>query len=294
MGFASFNQQFRWITYHLLASNCVCPLEVQKAYTKSIDPELRWVIHIYLVTEKVPHISGEAYTVEQVREAAEYIFEGNDPRFEILGPGSRLKNSMKATRLFSTTDKAAEQQRTDQSLQDMSTLVSEEVNKGLTVAPAHVLPPAPGLPPVPAPVTVQPPANSCQPSVVRVSTMAQVPTPSNAKVQYYRLPEDRLALDQMGQPAQLEQDQMFTHPPASVFLAYSTSCLSKGPNQWSHWPPAPPLPVPATLPCVLEPHIPTFHPNISAVGHTPSTQVTPRTTQETAMSIFNSLLAVFI
>ena len=38
--FASFNQQFRRITYRLLASNRVCPLEVQKAYTKSIDPEL--------------------------------------------------------------------------------------------------------------------------------------------------------------------------------------------------------------------------------------------------------------
>ena len=46
-----------------------------------------------------------------------------------------------------------------ESLQDTSMLVSEEVNKGLTAAPAHVLPPAPGLPPVLAPVTVQPPTH---------------------------------------------------------------------------------------------------------------------------------------
>ena len=62
--FASFNRRFRWITYHLLASNRVCPLEVQKAYTKSIHLELRRLIHIYLVTENVPHIRGEPYTVE--------------------------------------------------------------------------------------------------------------------------------------------------------------------------------------------------------------------------------------
>ena len=90
--FASFNRQFRWLTYHLLASNRVCQLEVQKAYTKSIHPELHWLIHIYLVTEKVSHISGESYTVEQVRDAAEYIFRGSDPCFESPGQVSRLQN----------------------------------------------------------------------------------------------------------------------------------------------------------------------------------------------------------
>ena len=64
--FSSFNQQFRRLTNCLLASNRVCQLEVQKAYTKSIDPELCRLIHIYLTTEKVPHISGEPYMVEQV------------------------------------------------------------------------------------------------------------------------------------------------------------------------------------------------------------------------------------
>ena len=80
--FASFNRQFRRLTSRLLASGRVCQLEVQKAYTKSLNPELRRILHIYLLTEKVPHVTGEAYTVEQVREAAEYIFKGSDPRFE--------------------------------------------------------------------------------------------------------------------------------------------------------------------------------------------------------------------
>src|SRR6266481_7867192 len=110
--FASFNRRFRRITYRLLASNCVCLLEVQKAYTKSIHPELGQLIHIYLVTEKVPHIRGEPYTVEQVREAAEYIFKGSDPCFEIIG---QLQNSTKAPQPFSATEKPAEQQQISQS-----------------------------------------------------------------------------------------------------------------------------------------------------------------------------------
>ena len=65
--FASFNRQFRRLTSHLLASGRVCQLEVQKAYMKSLNPELRRILHIYLVTEKVPHVTGEAYTVEQVQ-----------------------------------------------------------------------------------------------------------------------------------------------------------------------------------------------------------------------------------
>ena len=78
--FASFIWQFRWITYHLLVSNHICQLEVQRAYAaKSINLELRRLIHIYLATKKVPHIMGEPYTVEQVRDVAEYIFRGSDP-----------------------------------------------------------------------------------------------------------------------------------------------------------------------------------------------------------------------
>ena len=90
--FASFNWQFRRLTYRLLASNCVCWLEVQKAYTQSIHPELCQLIHIYLVTKKVSHISGESYTVEQIQDVAEYIFRGSDPRFESPGQVSNLQN----------------------------------------------------------------------------------------------------------------------------------------------------------------------------------------------------------
>src|SRR6266481_3410209 len=140
--FASFNRRFRRITYRLLASNHVCPLQVQKAYTKSIHPELRRLIHIYLVMEKVPHIRGEPYTVEQVREAAEYIFKGSDPGFKSPGQLSRLQNSSKAPRLFTTTNRATKQELIDQLLQAMPTLVGEEVEKRLTVALRHILSPA--------------------------------------------------------------------------------------------------------------------------------------------------------
>ena len=86
-----------WRLHHLIDSSDRLPIicwpltmfvclkfrrHTPKASTWSFDG----IICIYLVTEKVPHISGEPYMVEQVREAAEYIFEGNDPCFEILGP----------------------------------------------------------------------------------------------------------------------------------------------------------------------------------------------------------------
>ncbi len=201
--FASFNRWFRRITYRLLASNRVCPLQVQKAYTKSIHPELRRLIHIYLVTEKVPHIRGEPYTIEQVREAAEYIFKGSDPCFEIIG---QLQNSTKAPQPFSATEKPAEQQRTTQSLQDMSSLVTEDIEKGLTGALTHILSHAPDLTPMPDPVTVLPPAHPLKPSVVQCCQ-----------------PEDRPAINQTKPLVQSDTSarapQMSTHPPASLFAA---------------------------------------------------------------------------
>src|SRR6266481_38071 len=283
--FASFNRRFRRITYCLLASNCVCLLEVQKAYTKSIHPELRQLIHIYLVTEKVPHIRGEPYTVEQVREAAEYIFKGSDPCFEIIG---QLQNSTKTPQPFSATEKPAERQRTTQSLQDMSSLVAEEVEKGLTGALTHILSRAPDLTPMPAPVTVLPPAHPLKPSVVQC-----------------RQPEDRPAINQTKPLVQSDTSvrapQMSTHPPASLFSAYSTSCLSNGPNQSVRRLAAPPPsiscpPVLAALPCVLEPHsgTPASHPNILAINRTLSTQATSHTPQEMAVHVLNGLLDIFI
>ena len=49
------------------------------------------MIHIYLVIERVPHVKGEPYMVEQVQEAAEYVFECRDPQFKSLGQVSQLK-----------------------------------------------------------------------------------------------------------------------------------------------------------------------------------------------------------
>src|SRR6266481_7624012 len=186
----------------------------------------------------------------------------------------------------------------------MSSLVVEEVEKGLTRALTHILSHAPDLTPMPAPVTVQLPAHPLKPSVVQCHQ-----------------PEDRLAIDQMKPLVQSEQvqahlqsapqkslsctlaraPQMCTHPPTSLFSAYSTSCLSNGPNQSAHRLAAPPPsiscpPVLATLPCVLKPHssTPALHPNILAINHTPSTQATWHTTQETAVHILNGLLDIFI
>ena len=112
---------------------------------KSIDPELCRLIHIYLATKKVPHISGEPYTVEQVRGAVEYIFKGGYPCFKIPGQASRLQGSMKVPQQFCPSDKATEQGRIDQLLQAMPMLVADEVEKRLTAALSHILSPAPDL-----------------------------------------------------------------------------------------------------------------------------------------------------
>ena len=56
-------------------------VELQKAYTKSINPDLWKEIVIYLISEKAPHVEGEPYSIEQVRSAAEYILKGCDPHF---------------------------------------------------------------------------------------------------------------------------------------------------------------------------------------------------------------------
>ena len=57
-------------------------VELQKAYTKSINPDLQKKIVIYLISEKAPHVKGELYLIEQVRSAAEYILKGCDPCFD--------------------------------------------------------------------------------------------------------------------------------------------------------------------------------------------------------------------
>ena len=80
--FATFNQEFRRITATLVAEGRTSEVELQKAYTKSINPDLRKKIVIYLISEKAPHIEGEPYLIEQVRSGTEYILKGCDPCFD--------------------------------------------------------------------------------------------------------------------------------------------------------------------------------------------------------------------
>ena len=143
----------------------------------------------------------------------------------------------------------------------MSMFVVEEVEKGPTAPLKHILSHAPGLTSLPAPVTVQSPAH-----LLKLSTMTPVPAPSHTEVQQCHWPEDQPAIDQTELLVQSEQGQvhlpsalgnslshtlvrvpqMSTHPPAALFLAYSTSCLSEGPNWPSLQLAAPLLPVSTT------------------------------------------------
>ncbi len=75
--FATFHQEFRRITTRLIKEGQSNPDELRKAYMKSINIDLCQKIQIYLKSEKVvPPVQGEAYSIEQVRAAAEYILEG--------------------------------------------------------------------------------------------------------------------------------------------------------------------------------------------------------------------------
>ena len=80
--FTTFNREFRRITASLVAEGWSSPVELQKAYTKSINLNLHRKIHIYLNGEKAPHVKGEPYSIKQVCAAAEYILEGSDPQFK--------------------------------------------------------------------------------------------------------------------------------------------------------------------------------------------------------------------
>jgi len=80
--FATFNREFRRIMARLVTEGRSNPEELKKAYTKSINSDLRRKIQIYLKSKKAPILKGEPYSIEQVREAAEYILEGLDPHLE--------------------------------------------------------------------------------------------------------------------------------------------------------------------------------------------------------------------
>ena len=74
--------------------------ELKKAYTKSINLDLCQKIQIYLKSEKAPILKGEPYSIEQVREAAEYILEGSDPHFEDIVTVHQLESSKRGPSLI--------------------------------------------------------------------------------------------------------------------------------------------------------------------------------------------------
>ena len=80
--FSMFNREFRRITATLVAEGQMSKVKLQKAYTKSINPDLQKKIVIYLISEKALHVEGELYLIEQVRSAVEYILKGCDPCFD--------------------------------------------------------------------------------------------------------------------------------------------------------------------------------------------------------------------
>jgi len=55
---------------------------LNRAYERSIHPDLQDKILYYLLDEKTPCIKGEAFAIEHVREGAEHILEGFDHQFK--------------------------------------------------------------------------------------------------------------------------------------------------------------------------------------------------------------------
>src|SRR5882724_1651708 len=98
--FATFNREFRRIMARLVTEGCSNPEELKKAYTKSINSDLHQKIQIYLKSEKAPILKGEPYSIEQVREAAEYVLEGLDPCFEDIITVHQLESSKRAPSLM--------------------------------------------------------------------------------------------------------------------------------------------------------------------------------------------------
>jgi len=51
---------------------------LNRAYERSIHPDLQDKILYYLLDEKTPCIKGEAFAIKHIREGAEHILEGFD------------------------------------------------------------------------------------------------------------------------------------------------------------------------------------------------------------------------
>src|SRR5882724_4888130 len=80
--FAAFHQEFRRLATRLAEEKRVSTNGLNRAYEKSIHPDLRDKILFYLSDEKTPCIKGEAFVVKYVREGAEHILEGFNDRYK--------------------------------------------------------------------------------------------------------------------------------------------------------------------------------------------------------------------
>src|SRR5882724_5202382 len=80
--FAAFHWEFRRLANRLTKEKMVSADGLNRAYEKSIHPELWDKILFYLSDEKTPCVKGEAFAVEYVREGGEHILEGFDHRYK--------------------------------------------------------------------------------------------------------------------------------------------------------------------------------------------------------------------
>src|SRR5882724_7734666 len=86
--FAAFYREFRRLATRLAKEKRVSANGLNRAYKKSIHPDLRDKILFYLSDEKTPCVKGEAFAVEHVREGAEHILEGFDHQYKMSRPST--------------------------------------------------------------------------------------------------------------------------------------------------------------------------------------------------------------
>src|SRR5882724_11027723 len=92
-GFTAFHREFRRLANRLTKEKRVSAEGLNRAYEKSIHPELWDKILFYLSDEKTPCVKGEPFAVEYVREGAEHILEGFDHRYKTSRPSTTPKTS---------------------------------------------------------------------------------------------------------------------------------------------------------------------------------------------------------
>src|SRR5882724_5226492 len=87
----TFHREFRRLENRLTKEKRVSADGLNKAYEKSIHPELQDKILFYLSDEKTPCIKGETFVVKYVREGEEHILEGFDHQYKMSGPRQLLE-----------------------------------------------------------------------------------------------------------------------------------------------------------------------------------------------------------